>query len=69
VNFPKQIESNCNSIYFYNQGTTVCTIDQLVLTPGMAWAIEGNADEINKTFYNVQFVGNTGQLVITRKIF
>ena len=68
VNSNKQVQSNCNTIIFFNQGSSTCTIDQLILTPGMSWSIEGNSNELNQTYYNINFSGNYGNLLITRKI-
>lgn len=69
VNSNKQVQSNCNTIIFYNQGQSTVVIDQLILSPGASWTIEGNKDEINVTFYNIQFqVGTNPSLLITRKI-
>lgn len=70
VNSNKQVQSGCNTIIFYNQGGTSVTIDQLILTPGTSWTIEGNKDEINTTYYNVSFqdIGSNPNLCITRKI-
>jgi hypothetical protein len=70
VNQPKQVPSGCNSIIFYNQGLCNVIIDQLILTPGSSWSIDGNKDEINVTNYNIQFsdLGSNPSLLITRKI-
>lgn len=70
VNSNKQVQSNCNSIIFYNIGSTTVIIDQLVLPQGCSWTIDGNKDEINISFYNVSFLndGANPSLCITRKI-
>jgi len=70
VNTNKSVQSNCNSIIFYNQGYSSVNIDQLILTPGASWTIDGNNNEINKTIYNIIFQDLTSNpnLIITRKI-
>lgn len=66
-----QIPGECNSIFFRNQGTTVCTIDNaVVLQPSQAYDISGNAGEILIRTFQATFSGaGTNELVVISKVY
>lgn len=66
-----QIPSNCNSILFRNQGTSVCTIENvIILQPGQSIDIAGNAGEyITNTFTAIFAAGGTNSLLVITKVF
>lgn len=66
-----QVPSNCNSILFRNQGTSVLTIDNInVLQPGQSFAVQGNAGEyITHVFSCVFAAVGTNNLAVTYKVF
>jgi len=63
-----QIISNCNAITFINNGTTYPIIinNILEIPVGGSIAIEGNADEIDTTTYNLTVHESC---IVLRKIF
>lgn len=68
-----QIPSECNSILFRNQGTSIVTIDNMViLQPGQNFEISGNAGELLIHDFQVYFT-NTGvqinELLVAFKVF
>lgn len=65
----KQVESNCISIGFRNQGTTNVIInDSLVLVPGdKTFSINQDEGYIDRTLYNIKFDGaGTKSLLVVR---
>ncbi len=65
------IATTFNSILFRNQGTSVCTIENLIiLQPGQSFSIDGNVGEYFTNSFQVVF-GSTGdnQLVVVSKVF
>lgn len=65
-----QIQSNCNSITFINTGTINVQVNQFELSPSAQLTIGGNVGEIDRTIYNINFVGATnGVLSIIKKIY
>jgi hypothetical protein len=67
----QQIKSNCNSIQFYNQGTSNVTINnQLTLIGGQSFTIEGNENEMCVTDFNLTF-DNTAvnNCLVTKKTY
>ena len=64
------IISDCNNITFINTGTINVQIGTFTLVPNASLAIGGNAGEIDKTIYTINFQGATnGNVVVIRKIF
>ena len=49
------IDSNCNSITFYNTGTANVFVDGIKITPGTSFSILGNFNEMNVKYYSVLF--------------
>jgi hypothetical protein len=66
-----QIPSNCNSIIFRNQGTSVCTIENvIILQPGQSFEVSGNAGEyITNAFTAIFASGGTNSLLVVSKVF
>lgn len=67
-----RIPSNCNAITFINpSGTTTVTINGVIpLLPSSSLSIEGNANEIDITEYDVNFgTATSGVIYILKKIF
>ena len=65
----KQVESNCMSIGFRNQGTTDVIInDALVLVPGdKTFSINQDDGYVDRTLYNIKFSGaGTKSLLVVR---
>lgn len=65
----KQVESNCISIGFRNQGTTNVIInDALILVPGdKTFSINQDEHHIDRTLYNIKFDGaGTNSLLVVR---
>jgi Na+-transporting NADH:ubiquinone oxidoreductase subunit NqrF len=62
-----EVISNCNAITFINNGTLAIVINNILEIPaGGSVAIEGNANEIDTTTYNV-IVRDT--CIVLRKLF
>jgi hypothetical protein len=59
----------CNAVNFINQGTAVCTIDNMiVLQQGQSFSIDGNIGEIiSGKVFNLTFTGANIQLVVVAK--
>lgn len=68
-----QIPSECNSILFRNQGTSIAVIDNMViLQPGQTFDIQGNAGELLIRSFQVYFTntgGQTNELLVAFKVF
>lgn len=65
----RTVESNCNSIAFYNKGSVNVTINTVELAPGESIAFGGHCGEVDLTFYEISFPSTTGALVyVIRKI-
>jgi len=63
------IESDCNSIAFKNDGTANAVINGITITTGNSVSIDGNANEIDRTIYNLSFGTGTAQLTVIRKLY
>jgi hypothetical protein len=62
------IDSNCNSITFYNTGTSNVFVDGIKITPGTSFSILGNFNEMNVKYYSVLFQApGTNQLTAVYK--
>jgi hypothetical protein len=63
-----QVDSNANSVIFYNTGTSNVFIDGIKVTPGTSFAITGNRDEICIKVYDILFTApGTNQLTVVYK--
>lgn len=49
------VDSNCNSIVFYNTGTANVFVDGIKITPGTSFSFIGNFDEMNIKYYSILF--------------
>jgi hypothetical protein len=67
---PQRVPSNCNSITFINNGTTVVNIENVPIQPSQSLSIEGNYNEFTDYNFNMSFSG-TGQnnLVVVKKVY
>lgn len=65
------IDSNCNSLVFYNAGTTVCIIENAIpLQPNASFPIDGNLGEVIKKTFQFAFSGaGVNNLVVIRKTY
>jgi hypothetical protein len=62
------VDSLCNSIVFYNTGTTNVLVDGIKITPGTSFTFLGNENELNIKFYSIFFVvGGNPELTIIYK--
>lgn len=61
--------SNCNAISFTNTGTVNLFVNKYLLIPGAVLSIAGNAGEIDKTEYKINFPANSGECTVIRKIY
>lgn len=67
-NTTRKISSACNAITFYNNGTITVLVQTIPLVVGATLTIEGNANEIDLTEYQIDFGTNTnGVLTVIRK--
>lgn len=64
----QRIPSDCNGITFLNQGTTVVTVENVVLQPTQSLAIEGNECEFTGQVFQINFssVGQNNLTVIKK---
>lgn len=63
-----QVDSNCNSIIFFNTGTSNVFVDNIKITPGTSINIAGNRDEILIKVYDILFIApGTNALTIIYK--
>jgi hypothetical protein len=64
------IISDCNNITFINTGTIDVQVNTFTIVAGASLSIGGNAEEIDRTIYTINFQGATnGNVVVIRKIF
>ena len=67
---PQRVPSNCNSITFYNAGTTVVNLESIPIQPGQTFAIDGNEKEWTEYNFNMSFSGaGQNQLIVIKKVF
>jgi hypothetical protein len=65
------VRSDCNAITFFNQGTTVVRLNNAIpIPPGGSISFAGNYNEIDRTIYNITFVGAGNNLCwVLRKVY
>lgn len=63
-----KIDGNCNAISFINNGTVTVYINKYPLLAGTSLSIDGNAGEIDKTMYNIDFP-TVGLVTVVKKIY
>ena len=65
------VQSNCNSITFYNVGTSTLLIEQSIpLANGQTFTITGNENEICVKQFLITFTGEgTNNAVIIKKFY
>ena len=71
-NVDQAVMSECNEITFYNTGTSSVIVNNTIkLFPGQVYTIKGNEIEIDKTVYNIVFLGgiDKNKICILRKCF
>ena len=51
------VDSNCNSMTFYNTGTNNVFVDGIKITPGTSFSVLGNENEMNIKYYSILFQG------------
>lgn len=62
------VDSNANTITFFNTGTCNVFVDGIKITPGTSFSILGNFNEMNIKYYSILFVApGTQQLTIVYK--
>lgn len=62
------VDSNCNSIMFFNNAASTVFINGFPLATGGTLFIDANLGEINTTKYRLSFgAGNTGEVFVMRK--
>jgi len=66
----QQVPSNCNSLTFYNYGTSTVSVENVLLQPSQSLVISGNACEYTEDTFQIVF-GNTGvnNLVVVKKTY
>ena len=61
--------SNCNAITFINNGATDVLINNIPLVVGANLSIQGNADELDTTEYNITVgVSTTANVIVIKKM-
>jgi hypothetical protein len=67
----QQIKSDCNSITFFNSGTTMMVIESVQFFPGQQLQIDGNVGEYTNQVFNLQFTslgaGTVDEITVIRK--
>ena len=66
------IASNCSAITFINYGSNSVDISGVDLTQGQQLTIEGNVNEIDQTYYQIQFTGANAannSLTVIKKLY
>jgi len=65
------VRSDCQSIAFKNQGSTVAKIGSIVLNAGESYSSAGLfRDDVNVSTYNVTFTGaGTNSLLVVRRFY
>lgn len=49
------VDSNCNTIVFFNTGTSNVFVDGIKITPGTSFTVLGNENEMNIKYYSILF--------------
>lgn len=61
--------SNCNAITFINNGATSVLINNIPLAAGANLSIQGNADELDTTEYNITVgTSTTANVIVIKKM-
>jgi hypothetical protein len=61
--------SNCNAITFINNGATDVLINNIPLAVGANLSIQGNADELDTTQYNIAVgTSTTANVIVIKKM-
>lgn len=64
------LKSDCNSLSIFNEGTATAQVNNRILLSQAEYIVNGNANEINRTTYNIQFItAGTKILKVTRKSY
>lgn len=63
------VKSDCGDITFINRGNAITINDTLTLQQNASISFSANENEIDKTIYNVRFLGAFKRLIVLRKIF
>ena len=67
-NTTRKIAAACNAITFYNSGTITVLVQTIPLVSGATLSIQGNANEIDLTEYQIDFgTATNGVLTVIRK--
>lgn len=69
ISISTSVDSNCNTIVFFNTGTNNCFVDGIKITPGTSFTILGNENEFNVKYYSINFqgVGNPELTIIYKR--
>ena len=63
------IQSNCNAITFINNGATPVLINNVPLEVNANLSIQGNADELDTTEYNIKVsTSTTANVIVIKKM-
>jgi len=63
------IQSNCNAITFINNGSTPVLINNVPLAVNANLSIQGNADELDATEYNIKVgTSTTANVIVIKKM-
>lgn len=73
-NTGQPIETKCNSITFFNAGTSMMLINGIAFQPGQQLSFDGNFGEILNDNYNISFAdipptGTANMVNVYRKIY
>lgn len=61
--------AGATDIEFFNAGLTIASINGRILPAGETYSINGFPKEKNTTIYKLNFVGNTGTMCVTRRVY
>lgn len=66
----QSIPTNCNSIIFINQGTSIAIVENIILQPQQSFTIDGNSCEYMDTTLQINFSGGgNNNLTVVKKVF
>lgn len=70
INIDREIPAECNQLTLINTGTSVVSLNGLLINPGGQYISTGNQYEENETRYQVKFTtpGNN-EIFLIRKIY
>jgi hypothetical protein len=70
INQTQEIPSDCNELTLINTGTSIVTLNGLVINPGGQYVSSGNQNEINRSRYKLIFATiGTNEIFLIRKIY